>query len=109
MIDGESEVHIYLPHAESVADIYKTYIHEAVGHKGVREFLGAEKHDALMDKIFKYLPEATREKMFTQLKEIHPEKTELELNRTVADEFVARISEDAGFKIEHKNIWEKNR
>ena len=52
MVDGEKSS-IPIPHAESIADIYKTYIHEAVGHKGVREFLGAEKHDALMEtKIF---------------------------------------------------------
>ena len=105
MVDGE--VHIYLPHAESIADIYKTYIHEAIGHKGVREFLGAEKHDALMETIYGYLPTDFKDRSLAQLKEIHPEKTDLELKRLVADEFVAVLSEDAGLKVEHKNIWEK--
>ena len=105
MVNGE--VHIYLPHVESMGDLHATYYHETIGHKGVKEMLGEKKFNELLDKIFGLLPEEYKISSLESLKKIHPNKSDQELQRIVADEFMARIAEVSSFGEDYKSTWEK--
>lgn len=46
------EVVIVLPNAEGVSDVEATVLHEVVGHKGLRQFVGDAQFDSFLDKVF---------------------------------------------------------
>lgn len=46
------KVTIVLPNNSSAADVEATYMHEVVGHYGLRKLLGAEKFDSMLDNVW---------------------------------------------------------
>lgn len=46
------KVTIVLPNNSSVADVEATYMHEVVGHYGLRKLLGAEKFDSMLNNVW---------------------------------------------------------
>lgn len=54
------EVVVYLPNAFDAADAVRTVLHEAVGHRGLRELLGAQEFDRAMTDIYRQLPQDIR-------------------------------------------------
>lgn len=60
------EVVIYLPNATSVNDVKRSVLHEVVGHKGLREIIGAERYDNEMIRLFGELPISVRKEVSKQ-------------------------------------------
>lgn len=57
------EVAVYLPNISNEDDAARTVLHEAVGHKGLRELFGTageKEYDAMMMKLYGQLPVETR-------------------------------------------------
>lgn len=81
------EAHIYLPHASSIEDIQETFLHEALGHKGVRDFLGTEKHNQLLNNIFDKLPQEKQDELLL----------EYGSRELAADEFISEVAERGEF------------
>lgn len=57
------EVVIYLPNATGEEDAKATFLHEIVGHKGLRALLGEKSYDDEMVKIYGQLPVEVRKKV----------------------------------------------
>ena len=60
-----------------------------------------------LDKIFSLLPPDTAKRQIEFLSKLHPNMGEVELNRLVADEFIAVLSQEGSFKSEDKALWKK--
>lgn len=58
-------VYIYLPDIANESEAIKTVLHEAVGHKGLRQLLGLDKqeYDAAMMRLYGQLPLSERQKV----------------------------------------------
>jgi len=58
-------VYIYLPDIANESEAIKTVLHEAVGHKGLRQLLGLDKqeYDAAMMRLYGQLPLSVRQKV----------------------------------------------
>lgn len=50
------KAYVYLPNAESEADVMRTIMHEAVAHKGLRGLLGQQGFDELCDTVWSNMP-----------------------------------------------------
>ena len=48
----EDEVVIVLPNNVNVADVDNTFVHEVVGHKGLRALVGEERFDEFLDEVY---------------------------------------------------------
>ena len=97
------QVYLYAPHIALLRptaieeDVDTTIFHEAVGHKGVRELLGEEKFNELLDRVWK--------------EEMSPEDRVKYLvytggkggTRAAADEFLAHRSEG----MQYDSLWER--
>lgn len=57
------DVSIYLPNATSTNDAVKSVLHEVVGHKGLRELLGKEGFDGMMEKLYGQLPDDIKKRV----------------------------------------------
>lgn len=57
------DVVIYMPGVESAEDVRKTFLHEVVGHKGLRELFGAREYDGKMKELFGILPQKAQEEV----------------------------------------------
>ena len=57
------DVVIYMPGVESAEDVRKTFLHEVVGHKGLRELFGAREYDGKMKELFGILPKKAQEEV----------------------------------------------
>ena len=106
---GTNQVVIYAPNIESMKDVDKTYVHEVVGHDGIRALFGSEKDvDAFFDKVYDSMPEAERERLsnYPGVKDI---KDEAKKRRAVADEYVAKLAEKeiSEMTTEERSAWDK--
>lgn len=81
------EVHIYTPHADSVEDVKETFFHEVIGHKGVRELLGEEKHKQLLNDIFDKLSQEKQDELLLKYGS----------RELAADEFISEVAERGEF------------
>lgn len=60
MFDPETgDVYLIASSLDSVKEAVEVYLHETVGHYGIRSILGAE-YDSIMDRIYKTFPEKVR-------------------------------------------------
>ncbi len=60
--DGRTgEVVVVLPNHVDVADVENTVVHELVGHKGLRAFIGEERFDAFLDEVYGHADAPIRE------------------------------------------------
>ena len=60
--DGRTgEVVVVLPNHADVADVENTVVHELVGHKGLRAFIGEERFDAFLDEVYGHADAPIRE------------------------------------------------
>ena len=92
------EVYIYMPHVENELDLDKTYIHEVVGHKGLKTLLGKD-FDALCDAVWAMMSDAARAKYLDYIGAVDEngnlvENPSVEQMREAADEYMAAIAED---------------
>lgn len=57
---GTGEIVVVLPNATGIEDVQATILHEAVGHKGLRELVGEDRFDDFLDKVYAAATKATR-------------------------------------------------
>ena len=107
IMDGEivsgwfdGEVHVYIPHISSLAELDKTIIHEAIAHKGLRELLGEENFDALCDKVWEMMPQFAKDE-FINYPGVKGN------TRAAADEYMAHLAENENLSPEEKTLWQK--
>lgn len=94
------EVTIYLPHAKSVEDVEKTFIHEVVAHKGLRGLLGEEGFNVLCDAVWDMMSEGDRMR-FINYPGVNGDK------RAAADEYMAHFAENLNLEEAKPDMWER--
>ena len=98
-------VGFYLPYVASVKEIDTGYMHEVVSHKGLRELLGQEKFDTLMDAVWRDLmTEEDRTNYLHYNRHLNLEGADAQ--RAAADEYVARVAESVDATEPTSNITE---
>ena len=94
------EVTIFLPHAESVEDVEKTFIHEVVAHKGLRGLLGEEGFNVFCDAVWDMMSESDRNR-FINYPGVNGDK------RAAADEYMAHFAETLNLEEAKPDMWER--
>ncbi|MCD8265615.1 MAG: hypothetical protein LUC33_00530 [Prevotellaceae bacterium] len=87
-----NEVVVYLPGCHGYEDGYRTVLHEAVGHQGLRDLLGKDHYDKAMESLYDSLPEKVKDEVRQRMTERGYQK-----GWSVAeamDEFLAERAED---------------
>ena len=95
------KVFLYAPNIESEQDAMATYAHEVIAHKGMEGLLGEERYKELCERLDKVLTPEQRKNV---------EAYEGSDNRTLGDEYIARIAEtliDENGNIKEPTTWEK--
>lgn len=96
---------LYLPHVPDESEIDKTYIHEVVSHKGLRELLGEEGFNSLMDSVWNDMM-SDEDKASFLASVSHVKGSELDKQRAAADEFVASYAENLDLN-KPNSKWDK--
>lgn len=96
---------LYLPHVPDESEIDKTYIHEVVSHKGLRELLGEEGFNSLMDSVWNDMM-SDEDKADFLASVSHVKGSELDKQRAAADEFVASYAENLDLN-KPNSKWDK--
>lgn len=106
------EVGLYLPNLTDESEVDKTFIHEVIAHKGLRELLDKKgktgNYNALCDKVWDQLmSEKDRQKYLDYNSHLKGKGySEQFLRRAAADEWIANYSETLGLE-ENKNLFDK--
>ncbi|MDO5035841.1 MAG: hypothetical protein Q4D93_02650 [Porphyromonas sp.] len=92
------EVNIYLPYTESISDAVKTYLHEVIGHKGVREVVGQENLNGFLESVYELMSEEERAEV-----DRYGNKYE------GVEEFIAELAENGNFDTDQRarTLWDK--
>lgn len=90
---------IVLPNHNGRADVVNTMLHEAVGHYGLREFVGKEKMNEFLDFVFKNADKATRSQIAHNSAKYGWDM------RKATEEYMASMAEDGTFKNVNKRWW----
>ena len=61
------EVYLYIPNIKNVSVIDKTFLHEFVAHKGLRQLLGEEKYGELCDKVWEAMSDKDKAEYINRL------------------------------------------
>lgn len=96
------EIFLYMPNIDSQSEVDRTYLHEVVAHKGLRQLLGDEAFNELCDEVFASMSEADKERFMN-----YPgvdKKEGKERERAAADEYMAHLAEDTSL---NPTMWEK--
>lgn len=117
--DGRRVIHVNLSNTGDAHEAEMTVLHEAVGHIGLRELLGAENYDPFLDMVHGIIPEAQAGRLRALVFKGHPdlarrvgegnadgkdrETAEAELRRVMADEWLAELAEVGG----EPGVWEQ--
>ncbi len=89
MFDPETgDVYLIASNLDSLKEATEVYLHETVGHYGIRSILGAE-YDAIMDRIYQAFPA----KVAAAAKRNGLDMTKLAQRRVAAEEFIAYRSQ----------------
>ena len=106
---SKGEVYIYMLHVVDEIDLDKTYIHEVVGHKGLKTLLGKD-FDALCDAVWAMMSSEARNEYLEYVGAVDENGNVLEnpaqwQMRAAADEYMAAIAEDVNLD-KNKGIWQ---
>lgn len=85
---------IVVDNNSSVEDALQTLFHELIGHKGLLDLIGKDKHNALMERVFDAMPMDKQQEYYTQYKD----------KAIAADEYLATLAEEGKFLEENKGI-----
>lgn len=91
------EVYLYMPNIANRTEIDKTYLHEVIAHKGVKNLLGAEKHKEFCQRVWD-------EVMTDAEKDYYRNYPNVNSEAQAADEFIAHLSEDTDM---NASVWQK--
>lgn len=92
------EIVVVLPNATDIEDVQATILHEAVGHKGLRELVGDDRFDDFLDKVYAAASLETRKKIVELAKQNHWNF------RLSTEEYIAGLSE-TGFSGRENRTW----
>ena len=96
------KITINLDKAESYEDAVESVLHEAVGHYGLRQIIGADRYDRFMDALYA-----------SSHKSIREEVDSLKLRRgygsiaVAMDEYLAGLAERGRFTAPEQTLWKK--
>ena len=103
---------VVIPNHADVEDVAETVFHEVVAHKGLREMLGEENHDAFCDEIYGHLKDDLKRHIDTEagrrfMRE--PEKGYEHHRRVAVDELFGHMAEKGfeDFTNAERGIWAK--
>ena len=91
--ERDNEIVIVLPNNVNVADVDNTFIHEVVGHRGLRALIGGERFDAFLDEVYGHASNPIRRTIDGKTDEmVNAEADRLRVRKAQAHE---RAGEDA--------------
>lgn len=83
----KGEVVIVLPNNVNVADVDNTFVHEVIGHKGLRALVGEERFGELLDKVYGHAGAKIRSEIDRRTASmVYAEADRLRMSRTRARE-----------------------
>ena len=100
---------VYMPNIRSVEEYDEVMQHEVLAHLGLKELLGEEQFNALLDEVWKMMPEDAK-KRFSTYANVGSTQNEQERQRVAADEYIAHLAEKmdtSEFAPAEKTIWQK--
>lgn len=95
------EIVVVLPNATGIEDVQATILHEAVGHKGLRELVGDDRFDDFLDKVYAAASLETRKKIVDLDKQNHWNF------RLATEEYIAGLAENGFAGRENRTLFEK--
>ena len=94
------EIVIVSPNSTSVGDAQRTFLHEAVGHHGLRELFGDD-FDTFLDNVYRNANEDIRKNIIDRTK-----GNPLNL-REATEEYIAELAERGFDNKAERSLWEK--
>ena len=106
--DATGEVCFYMPNITDISEIDKTYIHEVVGHKGMRGLLGDEGYAALCSRVWNEMMTDADKAYYMSLVQ-HVEGDEAAHQLAAADEYIAYFAEQMSLNPteENRTLWQQ--
>ena len=98
---GTGEIVVVLPNATGIEDVQATILHEAVGHKGLRELVGDDRFDDFLDKVYAAATKATRLEIVGLAKRNHWNF------RLATEEYIAGLAENGFSGRENRTLFGK--
>lgn len=98
---GTGEIVVVLPNATGIEDVQATILHEAVGHKGLRELVGDDRFDEFLDKVYAAATKATRLEIVSLARRNHWDF------RLATEEYVAGLAENGFSGRENRTLFGK--
>ena len=98
---GTGEIVVVLPNATGIEDVQATILHEAVGHKGLRELVGEDRFDDFLDKVYAAATKATRLEIVSLARRNHWDF------RLATEEYVAGLAEKGFSGRENRTLFGK--
>lgn len=95
------EIVVVLPNATGIEDVQATILHEAVGHKGLRELVGDDRFDDFLDKVYAAATKATRLEIVSLARRNHWDF------RLATEEYIAGLAEKGFAGRENRTLFEK--
>lgn len=95
------EIVVVLPNATGIEDVQATILHEAVGHKGLRELVGDDRFDDFLHKVYAAASLETRKKIVDLAKQNHWDF------RLATEEYIAGLAENGFAGRENRTLFEK--
>jgi|GEM_PF-1531786 len=97
------EIVVVLPNSRSVADARATIFHEAIAHKGLREFVGEDRFDGFLERVYNAATPKMRDSIIELSKKHGWDLAE------GTEEYIARLAESGFDERENRTIWQKIR
>lgn len=98
---GTGEIVVVLPNATGIEDVQATILHEAVGHKGLRELVGDDRFDDFLDKVYAAATKATRLEIVGLARRNHWDF------RLATEEYIAGLAENGFSGRENRTLFGK--
>ena len=98
---GTGEIVVVLPNATGIEDVQATILHEAVGHKGLRELVGDDRFDDFLDKVYAAATKATRLEIVGLARRNHWDF------RLATEEYIAGLAEKGFSGRENRTLFGK--
>lgn len=95
------EIVVVLPNATDIEDVQATILHEAVGHKGLRELVGDDRFDDFLDKVYAAATKATRLEIVSLARRNHWDF------RLATEEYIAGLAEKGFSGRENRTLFGK--
>ncbi len=98
---GTGEIVVVLPNATGIEDVQATILHEAVGHKGLRELVGDDRFDDFLDKVYAAATKATRLEIVSLARRNHWDFS------LATEEYIAGLAEKGFSGRENRTLFGK--